>query len=249
MHTKARESMPAVCCAHGNVWNQLINISITSESFEQTIWQHLRLTRPPECYGDISKWGTRTNPAKSTRKWLIYVVFGRKPAVFFRSTLFKNHANIVIWGWWFCQRGSALDRIFWTMLRLGSAEGMGVRLTFWWLKKADFVSLHSEESSWGLYIFWSTWWLPSFFTPSCRNLGTIVLWKLLLVQQGFNLLPKAGIVAAFLSHNHGMLHGCLGLPKPCNSAKIIITMLTTMLVGALYEPPWSAVRVFWQDPS
>lgn len=36
MHTKARESMPAVCCAHGNVRNQLINISITSESFEQT---------------------------------------------------------------------------------------------------------------------------------------------------------------------------------------------------------------------
>ena len=61
-------------------------------------------------------------------------------------------------------------------------------------EKIDFVSLHWEESSWGLYIFWSTWWPPSFFTPSCRNLGTIVLWKLLLVQQGFNLLPKAGMV-------------------------------------------------------
>lgn len=191
---------------------------------------------------------TRTNPATSTRKWLIYVVFGRTPAVFFGQPYSRNTPIS-----WFEVDDSASEAVSWigflgTMWRLGSAEGMGLRLTFWWLKKVDFVSLHSEESSWGLYIFWSTWWLPSFFTPSCRNLGTIVLWKLLLVQQGFNLLPKAGIVAAFLSHNHGMLHGCLGLSKPCNSAKMIITMLTTMLVGALYEPPWSAVRVFWQDP-
>ena len=55
---------------------------------------------------------------------------------------------------------------------------------------------------------------------------------------GVQLAAKGwDLIAAFLSHNHRMLHGCLGLPKPCNSAKIIITMLTTMLVGALYEPP------------
>lgn len=125
MHTKARESMPAVCCAHGNVWNQLINISITSESFEQTNMTATAFDKASRVlWGHHKMRYTRTNPAKSARKWLIYVVFGRKLAVFFRSTLFNNHANIVIWGWWFCQRGSALDRIFWTMLRLGSAEGM-----------------------------------------------------------------------------------------------------------------------------
>ncbi len=118
--TKARELMPAVCSAHGNVRNQ-------------RVW-HSRIAPPKWYFWDISKWGTHTNPAKSTRKWLLYVDLSRKPTVFlvhhFQEPRQSPELRLMILparqclGWDFLE-----DVAAWECGR------DGVRLTFWSLRK------------------------------------------------------------------------------------------------------------------